>query len=86
MEVGYLPTIPQQLHDNCSQISVKVLQLSSFVVSKNSGKTSARSTTLSKGERIGFERPLVTLIFADNDFKSHEYNRNNKNYNQHYKQ
>ena len=61
VEVGYLPTIPQQLHDNCPQISVKVVKLSSFEVSKNSGKTSARSTTLSEGERIGCERPLVTL-------------------------
>ena len=31
-------------------------------VSKNSGKTSARSTSLSEGERIGFERLLVTLV------------------------
>ena len=62
VEVGYLPTIPQQLHDNCSQISVKVVKLSSFEVSKNSGKTFARSTTLSNGERIGSERPLVTLV------------------------
>ena len=52
MEVGYLPTIPQQLHDNCFQISVKVVKLSSFEVSKNSGKSFARSTTLSEGERI----------------------------------
>ena len=64
MEVGYLPTIPQQLDDNCPQISVKVVKLSSFEVSKNSGKTSARSTTLSEGERIGCERPLVTLVLS----------------------
>ena len=62
MEVGYLPTIPQQLHENCPQISIKVVKLSSFEVSKNSGKTFARSTTLSKGEKIGCERPLVTLL------------------------
>ena len=61
MKVGYIPTIPQQLHDNCPQISVEVVKLSSFEVSKNSGKTSARSTTLSEGERIGCERPQVTL-------------------------
>ena len=66
MEAGYLPTIPQQLHDQCPQISVKVVKLSSFEVSKNSGKTSARSTTLSEGERIGCERPLVTLNWAGN--------------------
>ena len=63
VEVGYLPTIPQQLHDNCPQISVNVVKLSSFEVSKNSGKTFARSTTLSKGERIRCERPLVTPLF-----------------------
>ena len=56
-----MTTTPQQLHDNSAQISVKVVKLSSFEVSKNSGKTFARSTTLSEGERIGCERPLVTL-------------------------
>ena len=61
MVVGHLPTIPQQLHKKCLQISIKLLKLSSLEVSKNSGKTSARSTTLSEGERIGCERPLVTL-------------------------
>ena len=61
MEVGYLTTMPQQLHDNCPQFSVKVVKLLSFEVSKNSGKTSAGSTTLSEGERIGCERTLVTL-------------------------
>ena len=50
VDVGYLPTIPQQIHDNCPQICVKPVKLSSFKVSKNSGKTSARSTTLSEGD------------------------------------
>ena len=50
VEVGYLPTIPQQLLNNCSQFCVEVVKLSSFEVSKTSGRTSARSTTLSEGD------------------------------------